>query len=124
MAKKRELKSSDATLILDSVADGVFAVDRDWRITYFNKAAERITGFSRQEAMGQHCYNIFRASCCQEGCVLRQSMETGRDITGLRVDILDRSNREKPISVSTAVLKDSSGSVTGGVEIFRDMSVV
>jgi PAS domain S-box-containing protein len=124
LAKKRELKSSDATLILDSVADGVFAVDKDWRITYFNKAAERITGFSRQEAMGQHCYNIFRASCCQQGCVLRQSMETGRDITGLRVDILDRDNREKPISVSTAVLKDSSGSVTGGVEIFRDMSLV
>ena len=124
MTRKRELKSSDARLILDSVADGVFAVDLDWRITYFNKAAERITGFSRQEAMGQHCYNIFRASCCQEGCVLRQSMETGRDITGLRVDILDRDNREKPISVSTAVLKDSSGHVTGGVEIFRDMSVV
>ncbi len=124
MAGKQELKSSDARFILDSVADGVFAVDRDWRITYFNKAAERITGFSREEAMGQHCYNIFRASCCQEGCVLRQSMETGRDITGLRIDILDRSNKEKPISVSTAVLKDSSGDVTGGVEIFRDISVV
>lgn len=124
LAGKQELKSSDARFILDSVADGVFAVDRDWRITYFNKAAERITGFSREEAMGQHCYNIFRASCCQEGCVLRQSMETGRDITGLRIDILDRSNKEKPISVSTAVLKDSSGDVTGGVEIFRDISVV
>jgi transcriptional regulator with PAS, ATPase and Fis domain len=74
--------------------------------------------------MGQHCYNIFRASCCQEGCVLRQSIETGKEITGLRIDILDRDNREKPISVSTAVLKDSSGGVTGGVEIFRDMSVV
>jgi PAS domain S-box-containing protein len=124
LAGKKELKSSDARLILDSVAEGVFAVDRDWRITYFNKAAERITGFTKKEAVGQHCYNIFRASCCQEGCVLRQSMETGRDITGLRIDILDRNNKEKPISVSTAVLKDSSGDVTGGVEIFRDISVV
>jgi PAS domain S-box-containing protein len=124
LAKKQELKSSDARLILDSVADGVFAVDRDWRITYFNKAAERITGFTREEATGQHCYNIFRASCCQEGCVLRRSIETGSEITGLRIDILDRENKEKPISVSTAVLKDSSGGVTGGVEIFRDMSVV
>lgn len=122
--KKRELKSADAELILDSVADGVFAVDQDWRITYFNKAAERITGFSRKEALGQHCYNIFRASCCQEGCVLRESIQTGKKISGLSVDILDRENNEKPISVSTAVLKNHTGKVTGGVEIFRDMSVV
>jgi PAS domain S-box-containing protein len=124
LSGKHELRASDAGLILDSVADGVFAVDREWRITYFNKAAERITGFSRKEALGQHCYNIFRASCCQEGCVLRKSIETGKDISGLRVDVLDRQNREKPLSVSTAVLKDSSGRVTGGVEIFRDLSVV
>ena len=124
MGAKRELKSTDAKLILDSVADGVFAIDSEWRITYFNKAAEKITGFTRAEAVGQHCYNIFRASCCREGCVLRQTIETDKEITGLKVDILDRQNKEKPISVSTAVLKNSSGKVTGGVEIFRDMSVV
>lgn len=124
MTGKRKLKSADAKLILDSVADGVFAVDEDWRIVYFNKAAEKITGFTREEALGQHCYNIFRASCCQEGCVLRKTRETGREISGLSINILDRDNVEKPISVSTAVLKDASGKVTGGVEIFRDMSVV
>jgi PAS domain S-box-containing protein len=121
---KRKLKSDDAKIILDSVADGVFAVDREWRITYFNKAAEEITGFLKEEALGQHCYNIFRASCCQEGCVLRKSIDTGKNISGLRIDILDRENREKPISVSTAMLKNHVGEVTGGVEIFRDMSVV
>lgn len=124
MARKRKLKSEDARLVLDSVADGVFAVDQNWRITYFNRAAEKVTGFSREQALGQHCYNIFRASCCQEGCVLRKSIDTGREISGLRVDILDRNNIEKPISVSTAMLKDSAGKVKGGVEIFRDMSVV
>jgi PAS domain S-box-containing protein len=124
LASKKELKLADARLVLDSVADGVFAVDRNWRIVYFNSAAERITGFSRKEALGQHCYNIFRASCCQEGCVLRKTMETGREISGLSIDILDRQNNEKPIVVSTATLKDSSGRAVGGVEIFRDMSVV
>ena len=115
---------ADARLVLDSVADGVFAVDRNWQIVYFNSAAERITGFSRKEALGQHCYNIFRASCCQEGCVLRKTIEKEKEISGLRIDILDRNNNEKPISVSTAVLRDASGKVTGGVEIFRDLSVV
>jgi PAS domain S-box-containing protein len=124
LAKKRELKPADARLILDSVADGVFAVDDEWRIVYFNKAAERITGFTREEALGQHCYNIFRSSCCQKGCVLRETIKSGREISGLSVSILDRDNHEKPISVSTAVLRDQNGEVTGGVEIFRDMSVV
>jgi len=124
LASKKELKLADARLVLDSVADGVFAVDKNWRIIYFNSAAERITGFSRKEAIGQHCYNIFRASCCHEGCVLRKTIEKEKEIYGLRIDILDRDNSEKPISVSTAVLRDSAGKVTGGVEIFRDLSVV
>jgi len=45
-------------LILDSIADGVFTVDQQGRITSFNKAAERITGFSKEEAVGQYCHEI------------------------------------------------------------------
>ncbi len=124
MSGKRQLKPEDASIILDSVADGVFAIDRDWRITYFNHAAQEITGFTKEEAIGEHCYNIFRASCCQEGCLLRKTMETGKAIYGLSINILDRGNREKPISVSTAVLRDHSGEIRGGVEIFHDTSEV
>ena len=47
------------SLILGNVADGVFTVDRDFKITFFNPAAEEITGFSRDEAIGRPCFEIF-----------------------------------------------------------------
>ena len=57
--------------ILDSINDGVFTVDRQWRITSFNRAAERITGVARAEAIGRPCCEVFRASICESACALR-----------------------------------------------------
>jgi len=108
--------------ILDSIADGVFTVDTQMRLTSFNRAAERITGVSAEEAIGQYCFEVFRANICESNCALRQSFETGREIVGLRVDVLGRDGHHIPISVSTAVLRDESGNITGGVETFRDLS--
>ena len=51
--------------ILDSINEGVFTVDPDWRITAFNRAAEKITGVSREEAVGSPCCDVFTASICE-----------------------------------------------------------
>ncbi|MGD8435503.1 MAG: PAS domain S-box protein, partial [Syntrophobacterales bacterium] len=75
-------------LILDSIADGVFTVDQQGRITSFNKAAERITGFSEEEAIGQYCHEIFRANTCFEACPLKHTAETTETIVNLEVNIL------------------------------------
>jgi len=115
---------SHTEVILDSIADGVFTVDSDDRITSFNRAAEEITGFSREEALGQFCFDIFRASICQGDCALARSIETGRPIVNLPVTILTKDDREVPISISTAVLRDTDGAVIGGVETFRDLSAI
>jgi len=109
--------------ILDSVADGVFTVDRRMRITFFNQAAERITGVSREEALGRFCHEVFRADICQSTCALRRSFETGKETVNLRVDIRGSGGRHVPISISTAVLRDEEGEIIGGVETFRDLSV-
>ena len=55
------------SLIFDSIHEGVFTVDQDFRVTSFNAEAERITGFSRRQAVGKKCYEVFRASICQRG---------------------------------------------------------
>ena len=47
--------------VLDSLAEGVFTVDRDWKVTSFNRAAETITGYSRQEVIARKCWDIFHA---------------------------------------------------------------
>jgi len=111
-------------LILDSIADGVFTVDQQGRITSFNKAAERITGFSKEEAVGQYCHEIFRSNLCFEACALKHTAETTETIVNLEVNILNRDNKEIPISISTAVVRDDSGNVVGAVETFRDLSLI
>lgn len=109
---------------MDSIADGVFTVDRDWRITSWNAAAEKTTGFTRDAAIGHFCYEVFRTNVCQSDCVLRRTMESGEPLVDLRLNILTREGQEKPISISTAVLHDENGEIIGGVETFRDLSVV
>jgi PAS domain S-box-containing protein len=110
--------------ILDSVADGVFTVDKDFRITSFNRAAERILGMPRNTAIGQKCCEIFRADICHEDCALRESLATGRQIIDKPVSILNSRAKRVPIRISTAVLKDAKGRVMGGVETFRDLSAL
>lgn len=110
--------------ILESISDGVFTVDLDWRITSFNLAAEQITGIPRQEAIGRLCSEVFRSSMCETECALRQTQKTGEPIIGKSGYIIDAEGSRLPISVSTAVLKDRHGNVVGGAETFRDMREV
>lgn len=109
-------------VILDSINDGVFTVDHDWRITSFNEAAERITGVPRQEAFGKPCCEVFRANICEASCALRETMATGKPLSNRTIYILNSEGRRVPISISTALFRDADGNVVGGVETFRDLS--
>jgi PAS domain S-box-containing protein len=111
-------------VILDSVADGVFTIDERGEITFFNRAAEEITGFTKEEALGHNCFDIFRANICQTNCALKETIRTGREIINLPINIINKDGREMPISVSTAVLRDERGNIIGGVETFRDLSAI
>jgi len=111
-------------IILDSIADGVFTVDADFRITSFNRSAEKITGIKKEEAIGRHCWEVFKASICEKQCSMRHTMETGRPILNQAIFIVNLEGDRIPVSISTALLKDAQGAVIGGVETFRDLSVV
>jgi PAS domain S-box-containing protein len=111
-------------LILDSINEGVFTVDPEFRITSFNAEAEAITGFSRQQALGHKCYEVLRASICQRGCAIRKSLETGEPQRNVRVTVLNSEMQAVPLCVSSAVLHDAEGRMIGGVEIFQDISEV
>jgi len=108
--------------ILDSIADGVFTVDHDWRITSFNRAAEEITGVPRGEAIGQSCREVLKADVCERQCVLRYTKDTGREVVNRTVHIINAKGRRLPVTISTALLKDETGEVIGAVETFRNIS--
>ncbi len=111
-------------LIFNSISDGVFTVDENCIITSFNKAAERITGFSADEAIGKHCFDIFRTEVCHRQCALKDTLKHHSPVENARVSIITRDNRELPIRVTTTMLKDEKGNLAGAVEFFRDISEI
>jgi sigma-54 dependent transcriptional regulator, acetoin dehydrogenase operon transcriptional activator AcoR len=124
MNPQKELTSSEVKMILESVADGVFTVDADFVVTSFNQAAARITGVPVSQALGKPCCEVFRADICESDCALKRTVQSGKPVVNLSVNILRADGVRAPISVSTAVLRDAEGRLVGGVETFRDLSVV
>ncbi len=116
--------TNEENIILDSIADGVFTVDLEFRITWMNKAAEKILGIGRSEALGRLCYEIFHANICEHSCVLKETISTGRNIINRTIFVVNADGKRIPVSISTAILKDESGAITGGVETFRDVSEI
>ncbi len=110
--------------IIDSISDGVLAVDTTMRITFFNDAAEKITGLKKKDAIGEKCYDVLRTDVCDSACALRQTFETEKPVINYYICSTRTDGKRVPISVSTALLRDHEGNVVGGVETFRDLSQV
>ncbi|PKN23599.1 MAG: hypothetical protein CVU68_00320 [Deltaproteobacteria bacterium HGW-Deltaproteobacteria-3] len=111
-------------LILNSIADGVLTVDQKWNVTSFNRAAEQITGWTRDEAVGRPCAEVLQSSLCGKNCILAQSLQSGNTTLDQSIFIKTRNGRSIPVSLSVAPLTDCSGKVIGGVETFRDLTQV
>jgi PAS domain S-box-containing protein len=123
LAKKpKHLDHTPTNSILESISDGVFTVDLEWRVTSFNRAAEKITGIPRNEAIGRPCSDVFRSSMCETDCALGQTLKTGKPVIAKSCYFIDSEGNRIPISVSTATLRDHEGNVIGGAETFRDLS--
>lgn len=117
------LGAEQVSVILDSVAAGIFTIDMDWRVTSFNRMAEEITGVTREEAQGKPCWEVFKADICERHCPIRETMATGAPIVNRSAYILDVEGNRVPISVTAAQLKEGD-QVIGGVETFRDLRLV
>lgn len=118
------LQKQTRDVILDSIVDGVFTVDEEWQITSFNRAAEEITGVASADAIGQRCCDVFHASICENQCALKESLQTGDPVVCKPIYIVRADGRRISVSISATALKDHEGNVIGGVETFRDLSVI
>ncbi|MBW2682662.1 MAG: sigma 54-interacting transcriptional regulator [Deltaproteobacteria bacterium] len=124
MKESGKIAKSANEIILESISDGVFTVDHNWRIMTFNRAAEEITGTSREEAIGRYCWEVFRSNMCEGACALKRTMKEGKSFVSSSTYIINNQQKRIPISVSTAPLKNERGEILGGVETFRDHSLV
>lgn len=114
--------------ILDSLYDGVYFVDENKRITYWNKGAERITGYKSSEAVSISCSdNLLThidsegANLCKEGCPLAQTLIDGRE-RETEAYLQHKDGHRMPVFIRVSPLRDASGSIVGAVETFSDNS--
>ena len=108
--------------ILDSLEEGVFTVDKNFKINSFNQAAEKITGFDRSEVIGSYCKNIFSSERCMGHCPIAHVLENGTNIQDIENLILTKNREEKTIKLNAAIFNSGQGEAIGGVISFRDMS--
>ena len=118
------LTRTHADIILDSVAEGVFTVNENMVITYFNKAAGRIIGMPRDKAVGQYCFDVLRSNICETECPIRFSIDTGGETIARHKNILRVDGKKIPVAISASVLRDDNGKMIGGVETLRDLSKI
>lgn len=114
--------------LLDSLYDGVYFVNTDRKITYWNKGAERLTGYTEQEAVGKHCFDNFLVHMdesgsllCFGGCALGQTIIDGQEREA-HVFLLHKQGHRVPVWVRVSPIRDEQGLITGAVEIFSDNS--
>lgn len=114
----------DLAQVLDQLQDGVYFVDRTRRITYWNKAAERITGFSRADVLSHFCAdNILihvdgkGRNLCRSACPLSISMRSCRPHES-ELYLHHRDGHRVPVSVRVTPLEGEGGRIIGAVELF------
>ena len=114
----------DLNDILDNIYGGVYYVDQNRKIRYWNKEAEKITGFSKAEVIGKHCYdNILQhvddqgTNLCHNGCPLHATMEDGKKREA-NVYLHHKDGQRIPVTIRTVPLKDEKNEIVGAVELF------
>lgn len=105
--------------VLDCLDEGAFTIDSDWRITHFNRAAEEITGWSRQQVCGRHCYEVMRANICNGGCGMHWAMGSDDPVRMRGVCFRNIDDGQVPVQLRVCLLHDIEGKVVGGLETFR-----
>lgn len=114
--------------LLDSIHDGVYFLDRERRILYWNEAAERITGYRADEVLGTFCWDKILmhvdrdgTSLCEQLCPAAQTMADG--VSGVaEVFLHHKDGHRVPVLVRVSPVYDEQGTIRGVVEIFSDNS--
>jgi PAS domain S-box-containing protein len=120
-----QLQMATLNSILENFPMPFFMVAPDLTITYMNERMERLTGYSRDEAIGKlTCRILINTAQCDTDCVLKKVMEQRKPISGLRRVARDRQGREIPVVVNASIITDSQGNVIGGFEALRDITPI
>ena len=119
---KASQKEKDLFKILDNLPDGLFTMDKEGKITYFNAAAERITGILSRDAIGMHCKEIFKSTTCRTERTGKNHAPIEKNAYNKEFFVTTLDGRRLYVTSSISVLKNHDGNVIGGVQVFKDTS--
>jgi len=122
LAKEGEITKEFLESILENMEGGVLTMDKDARINFFNRSAEEITGYTKEEALNKDCCEILKSEVCEESCPLKEILETGKPVFNYEIAITNKSGNQVPVNITTAPLRDSNNEIIGAVENFRDLT--
>ncbi len=105
---------------LGTIPSGLFVVDKEMQIVYWNPAAERVTGYSAEEAVGQHC-SFLQGIPCGDSCGLYND-DIPKPIIGGRCTSVTQSGETIHLLKNIEYLRNSDGKIIGGIESFTDIT--
>ena len=124
----QNLDQSFYATMLDALNDGVYFVNRKRRVLYWNKGAERLSGFSADEVLGKSCADRTlnhvddSGNClCVQGCPLASCMRDGQS-REVSVYMHHKEGHRIPVNIRSFPIRDENGKITGSVEVFKDNS--
>lgn len=113
--------------ILDHISSGVYFVDIERTITYWNKGAEKLSGYSANEVVGKKCSEFlnhvdkYGNTLCGDGCPLISTIKNGKPLE-TEAFMLHRLGQRVPVLVQAMPLMETKNEIEGAVEIFHDIS--
>ncbi len=110
--------------ILDSIDIGIFTVNRGGLITFFNAAAEKISGYNRRQVLGQPCHIVFESDGATDVCLLRDSIAKGTSRGSHEGRMIDKDGVPVPIRAHYAALRNEKDIIIGGLATFHDLTLV
>jgi PAS domain S-box-containing protein len=110
--------------IFQSRSEGTFTIDTDWTVTSFNRAAEKITGYTQQDALGRKCWELFQSRKCRKGCHMEFTMSKQKVSPENEIFITQKGGKQVPVRVNSAPLFNAQQEYIGGIETFRDITEI
>jgi PAS domain S-box-containing protein len=111
-------------IILDNLDIGIFTIDKGGRITFFNTAAENISGFKRREILGEPCSVIFGDTEAREVCSMKDTIVNGQSRSSREGKMMTRDGVPIPIRANYMSLRNEKGTIVGGLTTFHDLTLV
>jgi PAS domain S-box-containing protein len=108
--------------VLDNLKEGIIAHDPQRRIFFFNREAERITGYGRNEVVGRDCHEAFGAPFCGGRCAFCDHPAEVADTAEYPLNITTKSGESRHIEMTVTRMQDGAGGLAGVLASFRDMT--